>query len=225
MRPSQRKPAAPPAPAPSPKATAEEVERALERRRTLQAALTREVHKTAAAYREVREVQGDVLSDAEMALPRYRNPHDRVGEYDRLDRRDPALPTVPLFVLAIPGFKQRTRLVPDSAVAEYGEDDDGEFALLDCPCGSKPVVRRRLERCQCCERYYMLGRGRPLVFYGAMTPPWLTAVEEKREHTTCQFEQCDGSGFLIDEGTNTASDCRCRAGLIEANRRRAALVD
>jgi DNA replication protein DnaC len=27
----------------------------------------------------------------------------------------------------------------------------------------------------------------------------------------CQFGICDGSGFVIDEATNTAYDCRCRA--------------
>lgn len=27
----------------------------------------------------------------------------------------------------------------------------------------------------------------------------------------CPFGLCDGSGFLVDEETNTASDCRCRA--------------
>ncbi|MHB1537750.1 MAG: ATP-binding protein [Solirubrobacteraceae bacterium] len=27
----------------------------------------------------------------------------------------------------------------------------------------------------------------------------------------CPFEECDGSGFRVDEETNTASDCRCRA--------------
>jgi len=30
----------------------------------------------------------------------------------------------------------------------------------------------------------------------------------------CPFGRCDGSGFVIDEQTNTASDCRCRAGRI-----------
>ncbi len=30
----------------------------------------------------------------------------------------------------------------------------------------------------------------------------------------CPFETCDGSGFVIDEATNTASDCRCRSGRI-----------
>lgn len=30
----------------------------------------------------------------------------------------------------------------------------------------------------------------------------------------CPFEACDGSGFIVDEATNTASPCRCRAGRI-----------
>jgi DNA replication protein DnaC len=38
----------------------------------------------------------------------------------------------------------------------------------------------------------------------------------------CQFGLCDGSGFLLDEETNTTSDCRCRAGRI-AKRRTAGL--
>ena len=39
-------------------------------------------------------------------------------------------------------------------------------------------------------------------------------------HESCPFEECDGSGFLIDEATNTASDCRCRAGRIAMARTR-----
>ena len=38
----------------------------------------------------------------------------------------------------------------------------------------------------------------------------------------CQFGLCDGSGFLLDEESNTTSDCRCRAGRI-AKRRTAGL--
>jgi len=34
----------------------------------------------------------------------------------------------------------------------------------------------------------------------------------------CPFEACDGGGFLIDEATNTASDCRCRAARIATAR-------
>jgi DNA replication protein DnaC len=36
----------------------------------------------------------------------------------------------------------------------------------------------------------------------------------------CEFGVCDGSGFVIDELTNTASDCRCRAMRIAATRSR-----
>jgi DNA replication protein DnaC len=38
----------------------------------------------------------------------------------------------------------------------------------------------------------------------------------------CQFGECDGSGFVLDEETNTTRDCRCRAGQI-ARRRTAGL--
>jgi DNA replication protein DnaC len=30
----------------------------------------------------------------------------------------------------------------------------------------------------------------------------------------CPYEICDGSGFVLDEGSNTAFDCRCRAARI-----------
>jgi DNA replication protein DnaC len=37
---------------------------------------------------------------------------------------------------------------------------------------------------------------------------------------TCPFDLCDGSGFLVDEATNTASDCRCRAARVARARSR-----
>jgi DNA replication protein DnaC len=46
----------------------------------------------------------------------------------------------------------------------------------------------------------------------APTPP---ASEEGR---ACPFGVCDGSGFVVDEVTNTASDCACRRGRIAASR-------
>lgn len=39
---------------------------------------------------------------------------------------------------------------------------------------------------------------------------------------SCPYGQCDGSGFVVDEQTNTASDCRCRGYRI-AQRRAASL--
>ncbi len=36
----------------------------------------------------------------------------------------------------------------------------------------------------------------------------------------CPFERCDGSGFLVDEATNTAHDCRCRPQRVSRARAR-----
>jgi DNA replication protein DnaC len=38
----------------------------------------------------------------------------------------------------------------------------------------------------------------------------------ERGEQPCPLGQCDGSGFVIDEATNTASDCACRAGRLAA---------
>jgi DNA replication protein DnaC len=44
-----------------------------------------------------------------------------------------------------------------------------------------------------------------------------------RDPDACPLGLCDGSGFLVDEATNTASDCRCRAPRIA--RKRAASLE
>ncbi|HEY5288155.1 MAG TPA: ATP-binding protein [Solirubrobacteraceae bacterium] len=41
-----------------------------------------------------------------------------------------------------------------------------------------------------------------------------------RDPGTCPLGLCDGSGFLVDEATNTASDCRCRPAQIAKRRTR-----
>ncbi len=38
----------------------------------------------------------------------------------------------------------------------------------------------------------------------------MTAATASERLQACPFELCDGSGFLYDEETNTAYDCRCR---------------
>jgi DNA replication protein DnaC len=43
---------------------------------------------------------------------------------------------------------------------------------------------------------------------------------ERGGEPRCPLGICDGSGFLIDEATNTASDCECRAARIAAARTR-----
>jgi DNA replication protein DnaC len=44
-----------------------------------------------------------------------------------------------------------------------------------------------------------------------------------RDPDACPLGLCDGSGFVVDEATNTASDCRCRASRIA--RKRAASLE
>lgn len=39
-----------------------------------------------------------------------------------------------------------------------------------------------------------------------------------RDGGSCPFGLCDGDGFIVDELTNTASDCRCRAARIAQRR-------
>jgi DNA replication protein DnaC len=52
--------------------------------------------------------------------------------------------------------------------------------------------------------------------------PDLTLLEPvaPRHQDGCPLGACDGSGFLIDEDTNTASDCGCRGGRIAGARTR-----
>jgi DNA replication protein DnaC len=44
------------------------------------------------------------------------------------------------------------------------------------------------------------------------------STRRTRAGGACPLGTCDGSGFLIDEETNTARDCGCRAGRIAARR-------
>ncbi len=47
-----------------------------------------------------------------------------------------------------------------------------------------------------------------------------TRPERGSRASVCPLGECDGGGFLIDEETNTARDCGCRAGQIAAARAR-----
>jgi DNA replication protein DnaC len=48
-----------------------------------------------------------------------------------------------------------------------------------------------------------------------MSPPRHSPVETPPR---CPFDACDGSGFQVDEQTNTASDCACRAQRVASAR-------
>lgn len=49
------------------------------------------------------------------------------------------------------------------------------------------------------------------------------SLGSSRDPDACPLGLCDGSGFAVDEATNTASDCRCRASRIA--RKRAASLE
>jgi len=65
----------------------------LERQLQLQRALTEEVKNTERAYRALQR-----MAPVGVELERYRNPHDRTSQYDRLDRKDPAVTSVAGYV-------------------------------------------------------------------------------------------------------------------------------
>jgi DNA replication protein DnaC len=58
----------------------------------------------------------------------------------------------------------------------------------------------------------------------ALHPPPTQAPDARADGRapSCPHGLCDGSGFVVDDRTNTASDCRCRSGRI-AQRRTAGL--
>lgn len=52
------------------------------------------------------------------------------------------------------------------------------------------------------------------------------AIERNREapdEWTCPAKRCDGSGFVVDEAANDATDCECRPAKIAARRQSSAL--
>jgi hypothetical protein len=101
---------------------------------------------------------------------RYRDPHDRDSEYDALGRKVPRKIGLDLALRRFPALVERMREVPARAIAEEGEDDEGAFALVECPCGQKPIARSKLTPCSGCERWY-LKETSVLVLYGDMELP------------------------------------------------------
>lgn len=53
-----------------------------------------------------------------------------------------------------------------------------------------------------------------------MTPAQATTIAKRPLTDTCPFDLCDGSGFVLDEATNSASDCRCRPQRVSRARAR-----
>jgi DNA replication protein DnaC len=46
----------------------------------------------------------------------------------------------------------------------------------------------------------------------------ILSLPSSRDRNACPLGICDGSGFVVEETTNTASDCRCRASRIARSR-------
>jgi hypothetical protein len=132
--------------------------------------LERQLEQLTAELKRVGEAFRDNHQHGRESAERFRNPHDHTGEYDRLDRKEPVVMDNAHYMLYLPGLKQRTRRVPGRAV-EFGEDDEGDYAFIECPCGAKPIARAGIEKCPGCERRYLLTGKGPLVVYGDMEPP------------------------------------------------------
>jgi DNA replication protein DnaC len=66
------------------------------------------------------------------------------------------------------------------------------------------------------------GDARPARPLGATAPgaPAKPGAAELRGGRECPYGLCDGSGFVVDEQTDTASDCRCRPGRVARARAR-----
>lgn len=95
--------------------------------------------------------------------------------YDALGRKNPRRLGTPDYLLLIArADPARVRRIPASAIEEEGVDDIGEFSFVNCPCGQRPVVRPKLEKCNGCGRNYVrIEIGAIWVLYGDMPVPAL----------------------------------------------------
>lgn len=96
---------------------------------------------------------------------------DPLIDYDRLGRRQPTRLGWPRILRSIPGLLERSRIVPAAAIAEQAHDDEGDYSLVACPCGHRPIVRSSLKKCDGCERYYVAFGASVFVTYGGMEVP------------------------------------------------------
>lgn len=115
----------------------------------------------------------------EPTLAPFVNPHARPAPRDRLGRKQPTRLDAAMLLegaaLLVGGefVAERVRAIPERAVVENGEDEAGVYALVECPCGSKPIVRVEPVKCNGCERHYVASGPNPNVYviYGDMKPP------------------------------------------------------
>lgn len=93
--------------------------------------------------------------------------------YDRLGRKQFTRSSFWTMLRWIPGLLERAVVIPASAVEEQGSDELGDYCLVKCPCGARPVARPCIDKCPGCERYYVVSPdgGRVIVAYGDMEVP------------------------------------------------------
>lgn len=94
--------------------------------------------------------------------------------FDDFGRRIPRRLGIADYLLTIARSEPaRVRRVPSAAVVEEGDDDDGPFGMVTCPCGGRPIVRSVLEPCVGdCDRYYVrFDGGMVFVAYAGEPPP------------------------------------------------------
>jgi hypothetical protein len=128
--------------------------------------------------RQETEARRHALRSDAVRLAPFVNPHNR-RPVDRLGRQEPRRLGVGMLLDAgielgarrlDEDWSDRVRRVPARAVVDVGEDEDGLFALVLCPCEAKPIARSGLTKCPGCERWYTYHQ-RVYVVYGDMDPP------------------------------------------------------
>lgn len=133
------------------------------------------LHAIVAKLEEVATELREESPDANLLAPRAPLSDPTLAHaghlYDapRLGRKLLKRYTIAGLILATPALAQRLRKVPAGAISEETEEPT---ALIECPCGHRPVAERSLAKCPGCERIYVtFGPGRTYVVYGDMEMP------------------------------------------------------
>lgn len=122
-------------------------------------------------------------------VTRWREAEDTRGQegglfatYDAIGRKNPRrLGHADYLLLIARSDPARVRRVPSIAVVEEGEDDQGPFAFITCPCGTRPVARTALAKCGGCDRNYVrFEQGTVFVAYAGEIPA-LVNLRENRD--------------------------------------------
>lgn len=113
-----------------------------------------------------------VPSADDPATPFTRRTPERFRKRDRLGRNQLRRLDMPFWLYMMATHApSRVREVPSAAIEEEHRGEDGDWTLIACPCGGKPIAGPIIEKCAGCERHYTLAGHNVYVVYGAMEPP------------------------------------------------------